>query len=181
MHSSLAFDALFLTLNLLSVIAKKIMETRPWLGREESKDSKTPMHIAVLMDKIDVLRILLEHDWSLGHVTHKVVHVSSLLSSAAFRGFVGVARELLKHCPDAPYRHQSGRTCLHEAVDGGHTEFVEFLLKASHIFRNWSTCETEMGRLLFISQSRGAIRKWLLLYSFTKRQTSQYMTTLASQ
>lgn len=112
-----------------AVIAKKIMETRPLLGREESRDAKTPMHIAVLMDKIDVLRILLEHDWSLGHVTHKMVYVSSLLFSAAFRGHVGIARELLKHCPDAPYRHESGRTCLHEAVDGGHTEFVEFLLK----------------------------------------------------
>lgn len=105
------------------------METHPLLGTEESNDSKTPMHIAVLMDKIEVLRILLEHDWSLGHVTHRTEYVSSLLFSAAFRGHVGIDRELLKHCPDAPYRYQSGRTCLHEAVEGGHTEFVEFLLK----------------------------------------------------
>ncbi|KAF7033900.1 hypothetical protein CFC21_044968 [Triticum aestivum] len=112
-----------------AVIAKTIMATRPLLATEKSNDSKTPVHIAVIMDKIEVLRIFLEHDWSLGHVTHKEEYVSSLLFTAACRGNVGIARELLKHCPDAPYRLESGKTCLHVAVEGGHTEFVQFLLK----------------------------------------------------
>lgn len=101
------------------------------LAREETKDAKTPMHVAVLWGKIDVLRILLEHDWSLGHVTTKANFgiLSSLLFLAAYRGYVAVAQELLKHCPDAPYRDKSGMTCLHMAVVQGHTEFVEFLLK----------------------------------------------------
>ncbi|XP_037417112.1 serine/threonine-protein phosphatase 6 regulatory ankyrin repeat subunit C-like [Triticum dicoccoides] len=116
-----------------AVIAKTIMATRPLLATEKSNDSKTPVHIAVIMDKIEVLRIFLEHDWSLGHVTHKEEYVSSLLFTAACRGNVGIARELLKHCPDAPYRLESGKTCLHVAVEGGHTEFVQFLLKEAQL------------------------------------------------
>jgi len=51
-----------------------------------------------------------------------------LLVSAAFRGHVGVARELLKHCPDAPLAETDGWTCLHQAVWEGQMEFVDFVL-----------------------------------------------------
>lgn len=56
-----------------------------------------------------------------------------LLVSASYRGNVGFARELLKHCPDAPYWHSNGWTCLHEAVDSGQTEFVEFILQSHQL------------------------------------------------
>ncbi|WVZ53442.1 hypothetical protein U9M48_004384 [Paspalum notatum var. saurae] len=39
-----------------SAIARRIMETRPELAREEGDDTNTPMHLAVLWGKIDVLR-----------------------------------------------------------------------------------------------------------------------------
>ncbi|CAD6257611.1 unnamed protein product [Miscanthus lutarioriparius] len=61
-----------------SAIAKQIKETRPALATEEDTSTNTPLHLAVLRDKIDVLSVLLDHDRSLG-------------------GHVGVARELLKH------------------------------------------------------------------------------------
>jgi ankyrin repeat protein len=51
-----------------------------------------------------------------------------LLVSAAFRGHVDVARELLKHCPDAPLVQKDGWTCLHQAVWAGQMEFVDFVL-----------------------------------------------------
>jgi hypothetical protein len=38
------------------------MERRPGLAREENEGKNTPMHLAVLWDRIDVLRVLLEHD-----------------------------------------------------------------------------------------------------------------------
>ncbi|CAL4985142.1 unnamed protein product [Urochloa decumbens] len=110
-----------------SAMAKKIMETRPGLARQEGKDKTTPMHLAVIWDKVDVLRVLLEHDQSLGYLVSSKNDVP-LLVAAAHRGHVDIARELLKHCPDAPYCDASGWTCLHEGVKWEHTEFVKFVL-----------------------------------------------------
>ncbi|CAD6257766.1 unnamed protein product [Miscanthus lutarioriparius] len=116
-----------------SDIATKIMQTHPALGWEEDEDNNTPMQPAVLWDKIDVVRVLLEHDRSLGYVVPS--HCVPLLNSAAFRGHVGVARELLKHCPDAPFCNSNRRTCLHTAVIAEHTEFVEFILDSPQLRR----------------------------------------------
>jgi ankyrin repeat protein len=102
------------------------MEARPWLAREEDKSSNTPMHLAVRWHKIDVLSVLLEHDRSLGYQVSTLGN--PLLVSAAYRGHVGVARELLKHCPDAPCYNTRGSTCLHIAVQFQQTEFVKFVL-----------------------------------------------------
>lgn len=84
------------------------------------------MHLAVLWGKNDVLRVLLEQDRSLGYVVSTVG--CSLLNHAAYRGHVGVARELLEHCPDAPWWDKRGWTCLHDAVSNEQPEFVEFVL-----------------------------------------------------
>ena len=64
------------------------METRPGLAREEDVHTVTPMHMAVQWDKIDVLRVLLEHDWSLGYVLTS--NGNPILASAASRGYVGL-------------------------------------------------------------------------------------------
>ncbi|CAL4981787.1 unnamed protein product [Urochloa decumbens] len=111
-----------------SVISKKIMETSPELAREENKDKNTPMHLAVLWDKVDVVRVLLEHDRSLGYVVSSDNNGAPLINSCAYRGHVDVARELLKYCPDVPYSDKDGWTCLHSAVWNEQTEFVEFVL-----------------------------------------------------
>lgn len=103
------------------------METRPELATEECKKKSTPLALAVVDNKIDMLRLLLQIDWNLGYVVSTAG--DPLLITAAFRGHVGVAQELLNHCPDAPYRDASGRTCLHKAICEGHVEFVEFILK----------------------------------------------------
>ncbi|XP_066339662.1 ankyrin repeat-containing protein At5g02620-like isoform X2 [Miscanthus floridulus] len=109
-----------------SAIAKQIMETRPALATEEDNLKFPPLHLAVTRDKIDVLSVLLDHDRSLGYVANSDGY--PLLNSAAFRGHVGVARELLKHCPDAPFCNSDGRTCLHEAVGQEKMKFVDFIL-----------------------------------------------------
>ncbi|CAL4992788.1 unnamed protein product [Urochloa decumbens] len=111
-----------------SAIAKKIMETRPGLAGEECWPSITPMDMAVLFDKVDVLSVLLEHDRSLGYHIVNSDNDIPLLNNAAHRGHIGVARELLKHCPDAPCLDANGWTCLHTAVSCEHMEFVEFIL-----------------------------------------------------
>ncbi|PUZ44130.1 hypothetical protein GQ55_8G065700 [Panicum hallii var. hallii] len=112
-----------------AAIASKIMKTRPGLAREEDKENRTPMHLAVIWDKINVLRVLLEHDPSLGYVVSSKNKGTPLINFAACEGNVSAARELLKHCPDAPYRDASGSTCLHQAIwMTEHTKFVEFVL-----------------------------------------------------
>ncbi|KAL6600403.1 hypothetical protein ACP70R_045203 [Stipagrostis hirtigluma subsp. patula] len=109
------------------VIAKRIMETRPVMAKEEDCYPASPIHMAALENKTDMTKALLEHDRYLGY--HRSTLGVPLLCFAASGGHVGVARELLKHCPDAPYRDTAkGWTCLHLAVLGGHTDFAEFVL-----------------------------------------------------
>lgn len=110
-------------------IARSIVRARPDLATKADSKEDTPIRLAVCYNKVDVLRALLEHDVSLGYeLSHQGF---TLLTSAAARGHVDVARELLIHCPDAPYYHGRGEvsTCLHTAVYNGHTEFVQFILK----------------------------------------------------
>ena len=91
------------------------MEKRPALAREAAKDGNTPTMLAVIYAKVAVLRVLLEHDSSLGYEISKQGY--PLLCAAADRGHVDVAQVLLKHCPDALYHNTSGEicTCLHHA------------------------------------------------------------------
>uniref|UniRef100_A0ACD5X4D8 Uncharacterized protein n=1 Tax=Avena sativa TaxID=4498 RepID=A0ACD5X4D8_AVESA len=115
-----------------SVIAKMIMDTHPWLATKESIRGSSPVKCCVLRDKSDVLRVLLKHDCSLGYGVTKTGGIP-LLVHAAYRGHIDVARVLLDHCPDAPYRKPDGWTCLHEAVEAGQTKFAEFILKVPQL------------------------------------------------
>nr|TKV99951.1 hypothetical protein SEVIR_8G077701v2 [Setaria viridis] len=115
-----------------SVIAKMIFEKRPWLARKEPiyRRSST-MKLAVIWDKVDMLRVLLEHNWSLGHVVSS--YGCTLLDTAAYQGRVTVALMLIDHCPDTPYSDANGWTCLHEAVCHGRMEFFEFILESPQL------------------------------------------------
>lgn len=93
----------------------------------------TPVHQAVLWNKVDVLRVMLEKDSSLGYVVSSADKGTPLLNTAAFRGRVDIAQELLRHCPDAPYRDHTGWTCLHLAVHANQAEFVEFILRTPQL------------------------------------------------
>ena len=115
----------------VSVMAKRIMEARPLLVRQENEDKRTPMYLAAKENKIEVLRVLLEHDPSLGYFTS--TDGSPLLCIAATEGHVGVARELLRHCPDAPYCDATGSTCLHIAVTFGLADFVRFVVRSPQL------------------------------------------------
>ncbi|XP_006661629.2 ankyrin repeat-containing protein At5g02620-like [Oryza brachyantha] len=113
-------------------IAIKIVQARPKLARQESNGQSTAMHFGVLENKIGVLRVLLEYDFSLGYLV--CTDGVPLLSSAAFRGHVEVAREILRHCPDAPFLDQTdGTTCLHTAVQEGQTKFVDFVVQSNEL------------------------------------------------
>ncbi|KAL6658582.1 hypothetical protein ACP70R_004168 [Stipagrostis hirtigluma subsp. patula] len=114
-------------------IVKSIMETRCGLAREEDNNTSAPIKFAVFWGKTDALRVILEHDCSLGY------HISSkglpLLELAAYRGQIDTARELLKHCPDAPYGRSDGWTCLHTAIRWDQMQFMEFVLGTHQLVR----------------------------------------------
>ncbi|KAE8771513.1 ankyrin repeat-containing protein [Hordeum vulgare] len=114
-------------------VAKEIMEKRPALAREADKAGNTPTMLAVIYTKVGVLRVLLEHDSSLGYEISK--QGNALLCVAASRGHVKVATELLEHCPDALYHNTRGNlfTCLHEAVQKDDMNFVQFILKKKQL------------------------------------------------
>uniref|UniRef100_A0A0E0F4A7 PGG domain-containing protein n=1 Tax=Oryza meridionalis TaxID=40149 RepID=A0A0E0F4A7_9ORYZ len=107
------------------VIAKELVEKRPELAREFDNQANTPMHLTAIWGKTEVLGALLQNDWSLGYAFGN--------NCAAYRGYVSVARELLHHCPDAPYCYATGWTCLHQATSAGHLEFVEFILESPYL------------------------------------------------
>ncbi|XP_044973617.1 ankyrin repeat-containing protein At5g02620-like [Hordeum vulgare subsp. vulgare] len=109
-------------------ITAKVMEMRPEMARAADTNGVTPIRLAVYFNNTEMLRVMLELDWTLGYEVN--TQGNPLLVSAAYRGLVDVARELLKHCPDAPYRRTSDcATWLHSAVSNDHAEFVEFILR----------------------------------------------------
>ncbi|KAJ1275170.1 hypothetical protein BS78_05G115600 [Paspalum vaginatum] len=114
-----------------SVLAKRILDRLPQLAQQESNSRLTPIHLATLEAKIDVLTVLLEHDQSFGYIISTTG--IPLLSIAASQGNVDVARVILKHCPDAPYCDANGSTCLHIAVSHGRTEFVDYILGSQQL------------------------------------------------
>jgi ankyrin repeat protein len=63
-------------------MAKNILEMRPWLAREEDNDGNTPMHLAVIWEKVDMLRVFLEHDRYLGYVVSSKEAGTPLLVTA---------------------------------------------------------------------------------------------------
>jgi len=84
------------------------METRPGLAREEDEHKVTPMHMAVQWDKIDVLRVLLEHDWSLGYVlTSNGVTLFLIQLQVGIRRGCPRASQALPRCSLRPCRWQN--------------------------------------------------------------------------
>ncbi|CAD6254316.1 unnamed protein product [Miscanthus lutarioriparius] len=143
----------FLLLHLVSAIVRRIMEMRPWLARQESEDKYTPMHLAAYQNKVDVLTVLLEHDPFLGYLIS--TYGFPLLCIAASKGHVGVARELLKHCPDAPYCDANGLTCLHVAVLNGQAEFVEYVLGSQQLHHPINMADNSGESALHLARRRG--------------------------
>ncbi|CAL4988941.1 unnamed protein product [Urochloa decumbens] len=112
-------------------IAKAIIARHLPLMRQENNNHLTPIHLAVSDGNVEMVSAMLEQDQSLGYLSYE--SGSPLLCVAASKGHVGIAQQLLKHCPDAPYCDATGSTCLHEAVLSGQAEFVEFIMASQQL------------------------------------------------
>ncbi|KAM0860091.1 hypothetical protein ACQ4PT_046753 [Festuca glaucescens] len=112
-------------------IAKIIIEKRPELAREADNESCTPVRQAVLDGKIDMLRLMLEHDSTLGYEINSLGN--SLLTDAALREFVEfVLKEpLLRKVVNMQNKY--GKTALHYAVDKCNPRIVAALLSHEDI------------------------------------------------
>ncbi|KAJ1277010.1 hypothetical protein BS78_05G261400 [Paspalum vaginatum] len=119
--------------------ARKLVQQRADMARDlaRQKDRKgdTPMHLTAHFNRVEILEVMLDFDQSLGYVISEPNSHVPLLFSAASRGHVEFARALLKHCPDAPYSNNIGKTCLHEAVYHNQMEFVQFILEKNSSLR----------------------------------------------
>ncbi|KAJ1685341.1 hypothetical protein LUZ63_016731 [Rhynchospora breviuscula] len=105
-----------------------IMQSRPALARERNKSGHTPIQYAVHRNQTAVIRVMLEHDRSLGYLGNSSQDENPLLVAAASRGNIDAAQEILRNCPDAPCCNREGLTVLHKAVLEGHVKFVEFIM-----------------------------------------------------
>lgn len=124
-----------------------IIETRPHVAKQNAnvKVKKiTPIQLAVQWNRIEVLKVLLEHDQSLGYEIS--AYGEPLLVSAAFGGHVGIAQEILNHCPDAPYSTANGWTCLHQAVWTDQKEFVKFILQSQQLRNRLLNARNSKGK-----------------------------------
>ncbi|KAF3328501.1 ankyrin repeat-containing protein [Carex littledalei] len=109
-------------------IIKTIMQNLPDLAKAENKSGHSPIQYAVHRNQTDVIKVMLEQDHSLGYLVNKKQGNNPLLIAAASRGHIDDAREILKHCPDAPYHNEAGLTILHQAIIEDQEEFVEFIM-----------------------------------------------------
>ncbi|KAJ3701274.1 hypothetical protein LUZ61_004979 [Rhynchospora tenuis] len=129
-------------------LALQLIKAEPNLSQRVNNYNESPVYIAVMRGFDDVFKQLWETDCcshkgpyddnalhaavrnaNLGYLVNGNQEGNPLLVSAASRGHVDVATEIIKHCPDAPYQNRAGITILHQAVLEGHIKFVEFILQ----------------------------------------------------
>lgn len=114
------------------------------LARQADTQHDTPVQLAAHFNRDTILTLMLRGDRSLGYRVH-AEHSTPLLYIAANRGHVAFARALLEHCPDAPYKNDRSRTCLHEAVEQDRTEFVKFILDDNSKLRKLVNMVDDVG------------------------------------
>jgi ankyrin repeat protein len=115
-----------------AAIVQMIMRKRPAMAKEDNELEMSPVRLAVLTGKLEVLEVFLDHDLNLGYELNN--SGIPLLSSAASRGNLQVGRQLLERIPDLPcWEKHTGFTSLHEAVLSEQLHFVEFIIKSPQL------------------------------------------------
>ena len=117
------------------MLAKVFIEVAPWtdcLNIYNDKLRQTPLHLAVLMKQVEIVRLLLDNGANPEMCDHKG---DTALHIACRSGNLTMVNEILKQRESRPkqnldVRNYEGQTCLHVAVLGGYKKIVDTLLEA---------------------------------------------------
>ncbi|XP_062599793.1 NF-kappa-B inhibitor alpha-like [Saccostrea cucullata] len=117
------------------MLAKVFIEVAPWtecLDIYNDKLRQTPLHLAVLMKQVEIVKLLLDNGANPEMFDH---NGDTALHIACRSGNVTMVKEILKHresraIQNLDVRNYEGYTCLHVAVLGGFTKIVDILLKS---------------------------------------------------
>lgn len=116
-------------------LARVFIEVAPWtqcLDIYNDKLRQTPLHLAVLMKQLEIVRLLLDNGANPEMFDHKG---DTALHIACRSGNVTMVNEILKRRQSRPmqnldFRNYDGQTCLHLAVVGGYKKIVDILLQS---------------------------------------------------
>jgi len=106
---------------------KRLVKAGAKVNTEGNGGLKTPLHVALLNNNVDVLRILLGAG---AYVDDRNHNQSTPLHVAARHGNTEAIRLLLKHGANVNARNNDGWTPLHCAEDSGKAESIQILLDA---------------------------------------------------
>jgi ankyrin repeat protein len=116
-------------------LAKVFIEVAPWtecLDIYNDKLRQTPLHLAVLMKQIEIVKLLLDNGANPEMFDH---NGDTALHLACRSGNVTMVNEILKRREsqvpqNLDVRNYEGHTCLHLAVLGGHKKIADILLNS---------------------------------------------------
>ncbi|BFG39447.1 hypothetical protein CerSpe_257210 [Prunus speciosa] len=112
-------------------MTKEILEKKKDLAIKADEQGWTPLHYAALSGCTSIVEQLLQAHRSSAYIVDKA-DKKTALHIAAYRGHVGVVKQLISHCPDCCERvDQRGRNALHYALEKHQSRITTFVLKDS--------------------------------------------------
>ncbi|KAJ1695547.1 hypothetical protein LUZ63_012245 [Rhynchospora breviuscula] len=117
-------------------IIEKLLKGRPKLAHHIGEDELTPLNYAVSKNSLEIVKIILGHDPNLAYVKSGEPGETPFLV-AALRGFVPIAKEILRTCPDSAYiTDAESQNALHfAAINFEKLQFVDFILSTPQLHR----------------------------------------------
>ena len=106
------------------------MKGRPQLAYYKDVDTTNPLQRAVLDNNLNLVKIFLQHDHNLAYIKHEAQENTSFIIAAQY-GFVAIAEEILKTCPDSVYTaNKHGFNALHEAIYHEQPDFIDYIIRS---------------------------------------------------
>ncbi|KAJ1695546.1 hypothetical protein LUZ63_012244 [Rhynchospora breviuscula] len=116
-------------------IIEKLLKGRPKLSHHIDEDGYTPLQCAVSNNSLEIVKIFLGHDPNLAYVKSGEQGDTPFLVAALY-GFVPIAKEILKTCPDSAYiTDDESQNALHIAINSEKLQFVDFILSTPQLHR----------------------------------------------
>ncbi|KAG1367971.1 ankyrin repeat-containing protein [Cocos nucifera] len=115
------------TISKHSSIVETLLKKRPELAKAQNNFGTIALIHAAQGNKLEMVQLHLSFDPSLAYITNKT---GSAFHYAAQLGYVRIAEELVRHCPDSGFVVDSnGRNALHVAILEEQVDFVKYILK----------------------------------------------------